>query len=89
MVDRMNGAKFWRKTECEGSSAGLGNNLVGTEEFVGELLGRTSGAEELSLDVGLVANLELWRRKAVSIGRLLVSLLSVSDVVLEMFVKVA
>ena len=66
----------------------MADDFVWTEELVGEFLGGTGSPEELRFDVGLVTNLELRRLEAVSVGRLLVALLSVADVVLQMVVEV-
>jgi len=58
----------------------LRNDFIRTITFFGEFFGWPSGAEELRFDVHFVADLKVWRRDAATIGRLLVTSLSVFDV---------
>ena len=63
------------------------NDFKGSEELLGELRRGPSGFEELGFDEYLLANLECRRRHSAGVGRSLILLLCLSNVVLEVFVK--
>lgn len=63
------------------------DDLVGSYIFLGEFLGRPECADELSLNVGVVPNLEVRSRSTASVSGDLITLLSFSDVSPEFLVK--
>ena len=87
VVDGMDAAHRFRKGKGVGLGTGLGDDVVRTEILFGELRRGSSRLEELGLNVDFVAYLEVRRWCSACVGGTLISLLSLSDVVLEIFVE--
>ena len=83
----MDGAEGIRESECVGLWASTGYDLVRAQHLFSELLGWSSGVEELGLNVHLVSDLKLRWRSSSIISRALVSALCFADVVLEVLVQ--
>ena len=68
-------------------STQLCQDLIGPKKFVREFLGRPGHMKELGLNMDLTADLELWSRDLLGISRHLVSVLSFSNVQLQLLVQ--
>ena len=68
-------------------STWLCQDLIGPKKFVREFLGRPGHMKELGLNIDLTADLELWSRDLLGISRHLVSVLSFSNVQLQLLVQ--
>ena len=87
MKDGVNGSEGIGESNSEGMGAGLCDDVVGTKILFRELLRRTSGVEMFGFDKYLIADLEIWCRRSMFVGRDLVSFLGIGDRQSELLMK--